>query len=907
MSSLNSVFRPELPEGRAQEGKIMGWLPGEIISLNDPEKHGRVQVRCDMIAKDVVWPNANDGWCWVLEDYTLPTETGGAHKMLKVGSQVAMVPMMGDPRQMLIIGCIHSRRDMPSPHTDRFNETYGAVSAGGVVEVSDDREKSHGKVFPHGVFQHVSGDGNLTMQTRDHARMQLQQDGNLRFENDKCFSALSPDGIVQQGNDSGAFTRLDPDGDIAIKSPSGCGMTLGELDVVATGPASGVSKIVKQGRKLFGGRLGESVRSLRELRGILRTLGPQDFVANAPRIFQLLNQVSSLQDNIKEGMSIIDKITSYTPEDLAKAIAPQVDVCLDLNLEELLPDIEGILGDVVISEQSSSLSIADAIKDILPDKLKERVRPELIEKIAKVFSYDKELAAKAILHEVVPMGTTAIANIFGLNLQKNLGGLSEAIEGVRSLKDLATTPGTFLIGSIPFADQLVGLIGGLIGKLPGKITKFLPMPLLEEILAIPEASDFSPLQLMIGHVTGGVAKDAKTSLEKVTPSLSKLKPLREMFRQNELYEGDLTGDFLDKVKEMGLAEGLDWSKVTYDDMPQFLKAIALPVIDELEPALEESVGHFNGLIESLPDDLASVRLSLGESSGTITAKGLGLGGCLEVTPDGGEIIGPDTFTKLSVENGKAKIGSILGALVIEEKGLKAGAEVLDFLQVSLDKFDVVIGMIEGFQVKIGIGGISIGMNGIPKLPDLSRLAKELIGSEKIAQVTEAISRIKQAVEGDGGGEEVGGGSSGGGSGGGSSSGTGLVSLNLNEKGITAGSENGPQINILDDRVGIAGTDYLPFVQHTHSVLNHTIGTLDLTDDTVIAFHFPWVTEEYGSNWREYVRENFPRAEEVIAYLSPLEGNAGRYLAELIYRRMDRPLHDWTEFGFENESIMEEDD
>jgi len=893
MTSLDRAFRPELPEGRAthiKEGFVMGWLPAEIVSLDDPERNGRVQVRCDLVQPNTVWPNANDGWCWVLEDYTLPTRVGGSHKMLKVGSQVAIVPMQGDPRQMLVIGCIHCRRDSPSPHTDRFNESYGSVSANGVIDIADDRQLSRGTSYPHGVFQHVSGDGNLTYQTRDNARLQLQQDGNCRIENDTCFSALSPDGLVQQGNESGAFSRLDPSGEISHQSPSGTGISLGAAEVMAKGPASGISKLVRDARKTFGGRLGDCLRTVRDLNDALSLLSSSDFINKTPRIVELIDRVSSLSDFLDEGQEIVSKISSSSPEDLAKAIAPQVDICLGLNLEKLLPEIE----DVVISEDGGS--IAEQIEEILPDELKERIRPELIDRIAKIFSYDKKMAAKAILHEVLPLGANAISNMFGLNLQKTLGTISDAIETIRDVQSLLQTPGISPVNVNAFVGQLVSQTEVLGGLFPESISKYLSGGTLESVLGIPEASDISPLHLAIGHISSGIAADTQSSIAKIGPALDRLGAVREIFRQKELYETGVTSELLDRFKGIAADRGLDWSGVEYSDISQYLSAIATPILREIEAPLSESVGQFNRLIESIPDDLPAVTFSLGEKAGKLSAKGLGLGGSMEIGPDGGQIVGPDNTTKLAIANGSAKIRSALGGYGLDKKGLKAAVDVLDFMEVGIDKFQLTAGMKKGFRVKISPFGISIGLNGIPSLPDLSRLAKELIGSEEIAKTTETFDRIKQAVEGAGGGDEDGG-SSGGGSGSGSG-GLGNVSLDLNEKGISAGSKNGPSIDVLGDRIGVAGVDHLPFVTHTHEILNYTVETLDLMIDFAISLHFPWETEEYGSNWQTYVRENMSRPEEVIEYLAPLHGQAGFLMAALIYRRMDRPLHDWEEFGFE---------
>lgn len=65
MVSLEKLARPEFIEGRSSElmeGKLMGGIPAEITSLDDPEKIGRIQVRCPLIDENVNLPNGEDGW-----------------------------------------------------------------------------------------------------------------------------------------------------------------------------------------------------------------------------------------------------------------------------------------------------------------------------------------------------------------------------------------------------------------------------------------------------------------------------------------------------------------------------------------------------------------------------------------------------------------------------------------------------------------------------------------------------------------------------------------------------------------------------------------------------------------------------------------------------------------------------
>ena len=63
MVSLEKLSRPEFIEGRSSElmeGKIMGGIPAEITSLDDPEKIGRIQVCCSLIDDTKNLPNGDD-------------------------------------------------------------------------------------------------------------------------------------------------------------------------------------------------------------------------------------------------------------------------------------------------------------------------------------------------------------------------------------------------------------------------------------------------------------------------------------------------------------------------------------------------------------------------------------------------------------------------------------------------------------------------------------------------------------------------------------------------------------------------------------------------------------------------------------------------------------------------------
>lgn len=251
----------------------MGWVPGEITSLDDPEKIGRVRVRCDVIAPNTDLPNNNDGWVWVMEEFVANATPGGTHRLLKVGAQVALLPMFGDPRQMILLGCIPSRVDRPHPELDRSKETHGTATPGNVFDFKNDANASEVKAFPHGVTKTVSPTGDITQQTAEHARMQLNQDGTARIENDKAFTMMTPEGDVKSKSKEGATTTLTADGKVKVEAGTESKLTLDGKEGKMEGPLSDISQLVKKVKELLVGNLGIGQQILQELLTYAQSVG----------------------------------------------------------------------------------------------------------------------------------------------------------------------------------------------------------------------------------------------------------------------------------------------------------------------------------------------------------------------------------------------------------------------------------------------------------------------------------------------------------------------------------------------------------------------------------------------------------------------------------------------------------
>jgi hypothetical protein len=107
MAIFDRIAQPDRSEGLStatQEGQVMGWFPATITDMNDPTGLNRVKVKAGLFDDLSNLPAGNDGWAFVLEQ-TTGGEVGGVGTIPKKyeGSQVAVLPMLGDTTQLLVL------------------------------------------------------------------------------------------------------------------------------------------------------------------------------------------------------------------------------------------------------------------------------------------------------------------------------------------------------------------------------------------------------------------------------------------------------------------------------------------------------------------------------------------------------------------------------------------------------------------------------------------------------------------------------------------------------------------------------------------------------------------------------------------------------------------------------------
>lgn len=657
MPSLSRIFTPERPEGLAshlEEGFIIGWVPGEITSVDDPEKLGRIRVRCDLIQQDTDLPNANDGWVWVLEEFVANAVPGGTHRLLKVGTQVALLPMMGDPRQMILLGCIPSRVDRPWPEMDRAKEVYGSATPGQVFEIKNDADASQLNAFPHGVLQHVSGKGDITQQTAQNARLQLLQDGTSRIENDKAFTTHAPDGTVVQRNAEGAQSILKADGKVELKSSAIASLLLDGVEAKLEGPVNQISQALTKARSFLGGHLNFGRKLLKQASGIAGdfVLGSdiEEFISRADSVLGKLQ--TGLGKYLPQGLEQLATLQTFSPQLLGAALFPQMGAVSAI--ATLVPQVEKIL------QQPTNIgAIANQVKALLPADLAKGFDLEKITPLLAGLSHDSDMQLQAVLGAIAPGGFSAIQNIVGLDLHKNL-------DQIQSLLNLDFPE--------PESDRqqvIQQRVRELRKLLPAPQQKLLSDETLRSVLTMPKDDFDSPLETLVGYMSRGLVGQAVTQLEAASPWVGAIGPLAEL--SQSLIKGGDVGAALKKLAGHGFQDLINAqaSNLAEHAAKEVLPQAIAKLSKQLSPALQQGQSSLNQVVNAIPSKGQSPVVRATQATAEMAADATGKGAIARISKLSAEMLGPSLGGKRSgifAGLGGAGIKTPFGKLSLGGKG-----------------------------------------------------------------------------------------------------------------------------------------------------------------------------------------------------------------------------------------------
>lgn len=435
MVSLEKFLRPDFPEGRSTElaeGKIMGWVPGEISSLDDPEKLGRVKVRCDLIQQDEDLPNHNDGWVWVLESFVVNAQAGGSHRLLKVGAQCALLPMLGDPRQMLLLGCIPSRVDRPSPELDRSKELHGAHTPGQVYDINNDADGSWINTRPNGVTEHISGGGDRSIQTRDQGKLDLKADGTVSTSNPKGSTTIAPTGTISTSNQAGGTSVLSDTGNWQLQSANQTALKLDGSNALMHGPMGKVGELSQQLKKTLPGVLGKGEDLLRQIQALVPQLGKSELaLTNLAPLTKQLHEL--LARHIPEASKIISEFQKIPGEEIAEHLVNQAQKYLDSGLNQ----VEEMARNVLKDAEGDIDKFLSGLESQLPEAFKGKLKPEAIAPILNGLSHDPGMQVQTVLQQFAQFDD--FKNLVGLNLHEKLGDIDKLFGSVANAGKVVET------------------------------------------------------------------------------------------------------------------------------------------------------------------------------------------------------------------------------------------------------------------------------------------------------------------------------------------------------------------------------------------------------------------------------------------------------------------------------------
>ncbi|NJR40566.1 MAG: hypothetical protein HC781_19195, partial [Leptolyngbyaceae cyanobacterium CSU_1_4] len=578
-----------------------------------------------------------DGWVWVLEDFVTNEGIGGSHKFLEAGSQIVLIPMLGNPQQLLMIGCIHSRRDRPNPLFNRAKGVYGTHTPGEVMSIRDDRKAERTDGYPNGVIQQVSSAGDVINQTQGGARSHLQADGTINIENPLASAVISADGDVTHSSAGGAVSILGAEGEAIIRSEAfGSELNLAAIESTLTAPIPAIGALMNQAKQITGS-LGEGLTLFSELNQRFE-LGLDNQLSHVANTLQTLNK--GIGTAAEQGMNVLGKLQEFSAEDFGKLLSNQVEQALDPAIATLTNGLPGILEDFEFSRINEFLKEQNL--NILPDN---------IEPILHGLSHQPSLQLEMILSEVLPDGYDSFANLSALGLHGAVGQIKELID---SLDDYLTVmqneglPATELdrINIDRAAIQLSDGIQQAWKLLPATIQTHLDQAEFTGLARNVVAGDLEIGDLFVsvlGQRAKGAIANAAEALGRSIPILDKVPQL------SRLTAGLMSGDTA-IAREIIPQLGEGFAGLENTSPSQLLEQVMGQFSGQLTPVLEDALGTLNQSFQSIPNALPTPRVvanavmsELRSATGTSKVFASDAGAGLN-TPWGGFSIGSGGFS-----------------------------------------------------------------------------------------------------------------------------------------------------------------------------------------------------------------------------------------------------------------------
>ena len=641
MSKLEKIAGRNSPESLntpLAQGLIVGWIPGEITDLRDPEGLGRIQVRSDVIAEDVNLPNSS-GMATVMEEFVCNAQPGGAHKFLQVGTQVAMLPMLGSASQLLIIGCLPSRVDRPHPELNRANQLYGTATPGQVFKFNNDREASSIQAYPHGVVQHVSGQGDLTMQTEQQASMQLNRDGTAKIENPKSSTVHAPDGTISQQNSAGAIKVLDSKGNVQLTSKGQSTLSLLGDRAQMTGPPSKISGALKNIQQQISGHLGVGKNILNHLLGISKDLGfggdLNQLLLEASGVLSKLE--TGIGTTINQGIAAIDQLGTLSARDLGEHLLPQIESAISLNLPEIAPLLKLAIEDLnhtwattppFVDGAIATTYEADLISTIsksLPPELSPHFNPERIGPVLAGLNHSSTAQVQALIEDLTPAGFPAVKNLSASGLLPTVAQIEstmktsivdpitnrpyepQEIEEFNAYIQSGFVPSQ--TGNSKFEDyyqQVVKQSAEIQKSVPEKLKSNISQGQVLQTITRPDGAQNSATEQILGQIHAGTTKAASESMAQIKPVVGAATPLKILIDGLQKGDHSLIQLAISALEGIPAVKDLLGGKTLADFLENpgdLISRVLGTFSNQLKPLLDRGMQLIDNLTKSIPSDV----------------------------------------------------------------------------------------------------------------------------------------------------------------------------------------------------------------------------------------------------------------------------------------------------------------
>jgi hypothetical protein len=662
MATFDEVLRPDAPAARAthlQQNFVMGWIPGEIDNVADPNGIGRIKIRSDLLQDNTVIPNAEDCQVYVLEEFTSTNSRGGAYRFLENGGQVALLPMLGDPTQLLMIGCIYSVVDQPSPEFDRSKGLYGSVTPGQVFRVFNDSDSSSIDARPTGAVETINGKGDIISQTKDGARTALHANGTIEHQNAMASQSFLPDGTVEIKNFAKGVSLLKPDGTWEIKSSGEATLKLEEDKTELKAPLQPISQTVKELSQQLPTAMHIAKETFSKAAALLDDFqyhGDITYLLN--NLNPLIQQFGQFQEVLQEATGSLDSLKTIEFDDVVDLLMPQAEKLLENNLPDVFPVISDVLQSV-----TSGKDIITTLKERLPQELTKSLDSPEIEMILDGLQHNKDVQYQLLTDAIVPSGADSIRGILGMDMHDVLGVVNATFDispPPWQLTGLPPTPEEELAWQQTLDTKQKELATALPQSLQGQFSD----SELSELIMMA-VSGGNPLGSLLGQV--GVK-----AIDQLVPQVSEiLDATRGIPVLGQLLGGlssggdisSLTDSLLDAFPGMPSIGSLDLDSVIQTVLPHALSYLS----GDIPGMLGGALGAANTIFNIFGGKKSGGVIRLTKDMVEAKADESGIGAKLKITKPKASLVGIGGVTELFAEKGSAGIRTPWG-----EFGLGSG-------------------------------------------------------------------------------------------------------------------------------------------------------------------------------------------------------------------------------------------